>query len=387
MKQINIFGDIIASEADRWFASEVTPEQIVRELKDAGGEAVEILINSNGGSVAAGLAISNAIKQYPGETTCVVLGLAASMASVVACAGKTLKMGEGSFMMIHNPWTYTSGNAEELRKDADTLDKMRDSILGFYLAKCPDKEEELKAAMDAESWLTREDARAMGFAVEDYEGELKAAASLTRRAIGKAPDAVRALFEIRAEKPVAEATEKPADAPETAEATDTQAEAEKPAETKETATDATPAEEPQNATPAENWEARFKGLSQKFNAVKAEHEKTLAARDAEITQLKTQAQEQAQALADAKAKVSELAAQVEEKTKALQTAQKDLADTRDSLTKAEDKAKQLEDTRDMLTAGVLTPPAESGYAAKMKEAKTPEEREALRAQKRAGKIK
>lgn len=387
MKQINIFGDIIASEADRWFASEVTPEQIVRELKDANGEAVEILINSNGGSVAAGLAISNAIKQYPGETTCVVLGLAASMASVIACAGKALKMGEGAFMMVHNPWTYTSGNAEELRKDADTLDKMRDSILGFYLAKCPDKEEELKAAMDAESWLTREDARAMGFAVEDYEGELRAAASLTRRAIGKAPDSVKALFEVRAEKPVAEATEKPAEKPETAEGADTQAEAEKPAETQETATDAKPAEEPKNEKPAENWEARFKGLSAKYNAAKADHDKTLAARDEEIKQLKTQAQEQAQALADAQAKVSELAAQVEEKDKALQTAQKDLEDARDSLTKAEDKAKQLEDTRDMLTAGVLTPPAESGYAAKMQAAKTPEEREALRAQKRAGKIK
>ena len=378
MKQINIMGDIIASEADRWFASEVTPEGIIAALNDANGEEVEILINSNGGSVAAGIAIANAIKRYPGETTCVVLGLAASMASVVACAGKTLKMGEGAFLMIHNPWTYTSGNAEELRKDADTLDKMRDSILGFYLGKCPDKEEELKAAMDAESWLSRDEAKAMGFAVEDYEGEIKAAASLTRRAFGKAPDAVKALFEVRAEKPV--------EAPETAEATDTQQEAEKPAEAQETATDAKPAEEPKAEKPAENWEARFKGLSAKYNAAKAEHDKTLAARDEEIKNLKCQMEKQTQALADAQAKVSELAAQVEEKAKALQTAQKDLADARDSLTKAEDKAKQLEDTRDMLTAGVLTPPTASSYADKMKAAKTPEEREALRAQKRAGKI-
>ena len=387
MKQINIMGDIIASEADRWFASEVTPEGIIAALNDANGEAVEILINSNGGSVAAGIAIANAIKRYPGETTCVVLGLAASMASVVACAGKTLKMGEGAFLMIHNPWTYTSGNAEELRKDADTLDKMRDSILGFYLGKCPDKEEELKAAMDAESWLSRDEAKAMGFAVEDYEGELKAAASLTRRAIDRAPESIKGLFEVRADKPAAEATEKPVEAPETAEATDTQAEAETPAETQETASDATPAEEPKAEKPAENWEARFKGLSAKYNAAKAEHDKTLAARDEEIKQLKCQTEQQAQALADAQAKVSELAAQVEEKTQALQTAQKDLAETRDSLTKAEDKAKQLEDTRDMLTAGVLTPPTASSYADKMKAAKTPEEREKLRKQKLAGKIK
>ena len=387
MKQINIMGDIIASEADRWFASEVTPEGIIAALNEANGEEVEILINSNGGSVAAGIAIANAIKRYPGETTCVVLGLAASMASVVACAGKTLKMGEGAFLMIHNPWTYTSGNAEELRKDADTLDKMRDSILGFYLGKCPDKEEELKAAMDAESWLSRDEAKAMGFAVEDYEGELKAAASLTRRAIGKAPESIKGLFEVRAEKPAAEATEKPSEAAAEVTATDAQPEAETPAETQETASDAKPAEEAKNEKPAENWEARFRGLSAKYNAVKAEHEKALAARDEEIKNLKSQVDEQTKALADATAKVSELSARIEEDAKALQTAQKDLADARDSLTKAEDKAKQLEDTRDMLTAGVLTPPTASSYADKMKAAKTPEEREKLRKQKLAGKIK
>ena len=386
MKQINIMGDIIASEADRWFASEVTPEGIIAALNEANGEAVEILINSNGGSVAAGIAIANAIKRYPGETTCVVLGLAASMASVVACAGKTLKMGEGAFLMIHNPWTYTSGNAEELRKDADTLDKMRDSILGFYLGKCPDKEEELKAAMDAETWLSRDEAKAMGFAVTDYEGEFRAAASLTRRAIGKAPESIKGLFEVRADKPAAEAPEKPSEAAAEVTATDAQPEAEKPAEAQETASDAKPAEEAKNEKPAENWEARFKGLSAKYNAAKAEHEQVLAARDEEIKQLKCQMEKQTQALADATAKVSELAAQVEEKANALQTATDDLAKARDSQKLAEDKAKQLEDTRDMLTAGVLTPPTASSYADKMKAAKTPEEREALRAQKRAGKI-
>lgn len=398
MKTIAILGDIIGGEGERWVSSEVSPKNVIDALAEANGEPVEININSYGGSVLGGIAIANAIKKYPGETTCNVLGIAASMASVIACAGKTLKMGQGSYLMIHNPWTYTSGTADDLRKDAEKLDQMRDSIIGFYKGKCTKTEDELKALMDAETWISRESAADFGFEVEDYVGEMKAAASLTRRAYDKAPDAVKALVKFMAEKPedkpVAEAA-----AEETA--TETATEAEKPAEAQEASPEAKPetvaeekpveeapatVEEPKNEKPAENWEARFKGLSTKFNEAKAEHAKALAARDAEITNLKSQLETQTQALADANAKVSELATQVEEKTKALQTATDDLAKARDSQKLAEDKAKQLEDTRDMLTAGVLTPPTASSYADKMKAAKTPEEREALRAQKRAGKI-
>lgn len=397
MKTINILGDIIGGEGERWVSSEVSPKNVIDALAEANGEPVEININSYGGSVLGGIAIANAIKTYPGETTCNVLGIAASMASAIACAGKRLTMGQGSYMMIHNPWTYTSGTAEDLRKDAETLDQMRDSIIGFYKGKCSKTEDELKALMDSETWISRESAADYGFKVDDYVGELKAAASLTRRAYDKAPDAVKALMRLvdkkPEEKPVAEATEKPVEEPEKAEATDAKPEAETPAEAQETASE-TVAEvsRPEEVAAKQSisspcdWEARFKGLSAKYNAVKAEHDKTLAARDEEIKNLKCQMEKQTQALADAQAKVSELAAQVEEQTKALQTATDDLAKARDSQKLAEDKAKQLEDTRDMLTAGVLTPPAESGYAAKMKAAKTPEEREALRAQKRAGKI-
>jgi ATP-dependent Clp endopeptidase proteolytic subunit ClpP len=385
MKSINIFGDIIGGEAERWFESEVTPQQIVDELKAANGEPIEVNINSNGGDVAGGLAIANALKGYKGEVTCNVLGLAASMASVIACAGKRLCMGQGAFLMIHNPWTVTMGNAEDLRKDAATLDKMRDSIVTFYQSKSTKTAEELKELMDAETWISREMANDFGFEVEDYEGELKAAASLSRRAFAKAPDAAKALVQFKAEKPTAqepapEAPEAPAPTPET------------PAGAPEAASEPTPA-------PEGNWEERFKGLSKKFNAAQkagmealaqqeAKFKAEIEARDAQIKDFKSQLETSAKDLADANAKVSELSAKLDESTKALQTANADLAQTRDSLQKAEDKAAELEKTRDLLTAGVLTPaPEGSTYAEKMKAAKTPEERENLRAQKRAGKIK
>lgn len=368
----NILGDIVANDSERWFESDIVPGMVIGWLAKQDGD-IEININSNGGDVAGGLAIANAIKAYTkGKKTCNVLGVAASMASVIACAGDELKMGQGAFLMVHNPWTVTMGNAEELRKDADTLDKMRDSILSFYQSKAYGKSaDDLKALMDAETWLTPDDARAAGFLVDDYAGEMKAAASLTRRAFAKAPDAAKALVEFHDRKP--------------------EAPTEPPAQHGASGSQPTP-------PAADNWEARFKGLSQKFNdlqkksvealaAAEEQHKAALAARDAENAALKTQLEQGAKDLADANAKVSELSAKLEEGAKALQKATDDLAQTRDSLTKAEDKVKHLESTRDALTAGVLTPPAAGTYAEQMKAAKTPEEREALRAKKRAGKIK
>lgn len=352
----NLFGDIVANDADRWFESDVTPAIFVGWLQKQTGD-VEININSNGGDVAGGLAIANAIKAYTkGETVCNVLGVAASMASVIACAGKRLCMGEGSFLMIHNPWTVTMGDAEDLRKDADTLDKMRDSILSFYLAKCPGKTaDDFKALMDAESWLDRTAAADLGIAVENYEGEFKAAASLTRRAFAKAPEAARAFIDLKTEKPAA------------------------PSNSNSNSNSA--------ASPADNWEARFKGLSAKFNDLQKRSVDLVAAAEAERDNFKSQLEQSVKDLADANAKVSELSAKLEEGAKALQKANEDLAATRDSLKKAEDKAAELEKTRDLLTAGVLTPASEASYEAQMKAAKTPEAREALRAKKREGKIK
>lgn len=363
-KSFNLFGDIVSNDQDRWFESDVTPGLFIGWLAKQEGD-VEVNINSNGGSVTAGLAIANAIKGYTkGDVTCNVLGVAASMASVIACAGRRLCMGEGAFLMVHNPWTTTAGNAEELRRDADTLDKMRDSILAFYLSKSYGKTaEDFKALMDAETWLNPADALAAGFLVDTYAGELKAAASLTRRAFDKAPDAARALVEFHAERP------------------------------------GSAAGAPASARAPEDWEARFKGLSKKYNEAQAQALETIAAMEkdfnakldaltAERDNLKTQLDQSAKDLADANAKVSGLSAKIEEQTQALQKATDDLAQTRDSLKAAEDKAAKLESTRDLLTAGVLTPPdAGSSYAEQMQAAKTPEQREALRAKKRAGKIK
>ena len=174
MNTFNLFGEIVANDSERWFESDIVPAMVVGWLNKQEGD-IEININSPGGDVTAGLAIANAIKGYDkGKVTANVLGLAASMASVIACA---------------------CGNADDLRHDAEVLDKMRDSILAFYQTKTTADADALKALMDAESWLTLDDLTANGFtasAIED--GELKAAACVTRRAFASAPEAAHRFY-------------------------------------------------------------------------------------------------------------------------------------------------------------------------------------------------
>lgn len=199
----NILGDIVASSADAWYESDVSPAMVIGWLRKQGGADVEININSLGGDVTGGLAICNAIKGYPGKVTANILGVAASMASVIACACDAVTMGQGAFMMIHNPWTITVGDAETLRHEAETLEVMRDSIISFYQTKTTKSAEELKALMDAETWIADTDAAEYGFSFAPYADDFKAAATLSRRSFASAPEAAAKFF-AKAETPHAQ---------------------------------------------------------------------------------------------------------------------------------------------------------------------------------------
>ena len=160
----------------------VTPDVFALELDRANGEAVEIRINSGGGSVFDGLAIYNLIKDYEGPTTVIVDGLAASIASVIALGADKLVMNEGSFFMIHNPWTISGGESKDLRQAADILDKIQSQIVDIYASATGKDEAEIIALMDAETWLNPDEALEMGFAQEIKSG-LKIAAALKTKYI------------------------------------------------------------------------------------------------------------------------------------------------------------------------------------------------------------
>lgn len=157
MKTFLIAGSIVDVDADKETFEDVTPVQVnsfLKTLQD--GEEVVFEITSYGGSVTAGLAICNLLKQASAnghKTTAHVIGIAASMASAIACACDNLKIDANAFLMVHNPWTMTMGNAIDLRKEAEVLDQYRDALLAIYRTKFDAGDETIKAMLDSETWI------------------------------------------------------------------------------------------------------------------------------------------------------------------------------------------------------------------------------------------
>ncbi len=147
------------------------------------GEDVEIRINSCGGSVFGGMAIVAAINTLRGnghKTRAIVEGLAASMASVVACACDEVQMHEGSMLMIHNPWTLIEGDAEELQKQAEIMSKIKNTMIGVYQKKCNLSSEEISRLMDEETWIGTDELERYKLNATVIEGTYRIAASVTK---------------------------------------------------------------------------------------------------------------------------------------------------------------------------------------------------------------
>lgn len=142
----------------------VTAKQFVSELQEVTTPRITLRINSPGGSVFDGLAIYNALRAHPAQVTSRIDGLAASIASVIALAGERVEMAANALFMIHNPAGGTHGSAAELRKTADLLDKVRDTMVATYAPRCALTDDELLAAMDAETWYSAAEAAELGFA-------------------------------------------------------------------------------------------------------------------------------------------------------------------------------------------------------------------------------
>lgn len=151
--------------------------------------AITVRINSPGGSVFDGYAIFNALKSRAANVTTRVEGLAASMASIVALAGSKVTAAANSMFMIHNPWSGVAGDSEDLRKTADLLDKLTSQIVGIYAGKTNLPEEQVRAAMDAETWFTAEEAKEWGLVDEITDG-ISAVASFDVSRFRNAPQAL-----------------------------------------------------------------------------------------------------------------------------------------------------------------------------------------------------
>lgn len=151
----------------------ITANQFVQDLRamDDGVSPVVAAFNSIGGDLFDGLAMHNALSRLGERCTGRIDALAASAASVAVCGAHRVVIASNAMLMIHNPWTYAAGDAEDFRKVADVLDQTMEAIIAAYKAKAPNIDEvELRRLVAAETWLTANEAVALGLADEVGDG-------------------------------------------------------------------------------------------------------------------------------------------------------------------------------------------------------------------------
>lgn len=175
--EVLIYGNI----GDRWNEDGVVASELVRDLSALQADTINLRINSYGGSVPDGLAIYNALRRHKATVNVFVDGVAISCASYIAMAGDTITMAKNSQMMIHAPWTFAYGNSNDMREQADILDRYAKAMASAYADKSGKTYEDALALLTdgKDHWFLAEEAVAEGFA--DQVGEEESiAASLAR---------------------------------------------------------------------------------------------------------------------------------------------------------------------------------------------------------------
>jgi len=152
MHTLHIFGTI---------GSEVTADAVRLQLEQIGPQPLTVKINSQGGSVFEGVAIYEMLRAHAAAVTVEITGWALSIASVIAMAGKRVLLAPAGLIMVHNPWSTTSGNAAELRRQADTLDVVRGTLIKAY-QRTGKSESVIRSWLDAETWFDADQARDAG---------------------------------------------------------------------------------------------------------------------------------------------------------------------------------------------------------------------------------
>jgi ATP-dependent Clp protease, protease subunit len=198
--KLDIYGDIVFGKWDKWSEDDVAASEFKDELDSLGDvRYLDVSINSAGGNVFAGQAIHSLLVRHPAHVNVHIDGLAASIASVIAMAGDTVTMPENAMLMIHDPWAVTMGGAKEMRQMADSLEKIKESLVSAYLHKVGNSLSagDVAQMMEEETWMTAEEARALGF-VDNVTEELPIAASASADVLASfrnVPDALKAALD------------------------------------------------------------------------------------------------------------------------------------------------------------------------------------------------
>jgi ATP-dependent Clp endopeptidase proteolytic subunit ClpP len=185
---VQIFDQI----GEDWYGgSGLSAKQFSDVLNEIGNGPLLVEINSPGGNVWDGLSIYNQLRGRKAPVTTRVVGIAASIASIIALAGDRVEMADAALMMIHDPSGMASGTSEDMRKMAEALDQHAQVLVGVYAKKTGRSPESIRAAMRAETWFTTAEALAFGL-VDKPIKQLAMAAKWHPRAVTKtAPETVK----------------------------------------------------------------------------------------------------------------------------------------------------------------------------------------------------
>jgi ATP-dependent protease ClpP protease subunit len=367
-KKFSLIGEITDFDYHGMWGDYNSPKPLKAWLDTlAPGEEAEIEINSPGGLVVQGVEMANAIKNSKARIIAHVTGIAASMASVIVCACDAIEMEEASFMMIHDPWGYALGNAEEMRKEASLLDQMKSVIMSFYRGKFKGlTEDQISALMSDETWYTGTECKENGLDCTVIKSDVRAAASIVPHKFAKIPEAAAKFLTSK------ELTDEGRAEIEAAKA---KAKAEKAASGSSAGNNAEASAAPAASTPADGeWEARYRGASKKINELQAriaDFEKRVgdsadgAAVAAERDSLKTQVAALEQTSANAVKALKDFEDQVKQSgfenlaalIGAVSGFKSDLEKRDGELAACRQQLDHMKATRDILTSSVLTPGA------------------------------
>ncbi len=208
MYEIHNRGDstemLIYEDIGEGFFGGVSSRQVLDDLAGISTPNINVRINSPGGDVFEGIAIYNALRRHDSRIVVDVDALAASAASLIAMAGDTVRISDNSMMMIHNPYTIAGGDAREMRRVADLLDKVGENVVSIYHDKTPDlNPSQIQDMLDAETWLTASEAVEMGFADEVTAGLSVAAAAFKPDRFQHTPRRFELAHSLRAESDIA----------------------------------------------------------------------------------------------------------------------------------------------------------------------------------------
>ncbi|MDT2844667.1 head maturation protease, ClpP-related [Vagococcus lutrae] len=171
MTTIEIKGPIIPSDYqevyDYWGLEATSPSKVMKKLSEVDTtEDINVVINSTGGDVWSGSEIYTSLKEHQGHVTVKIVGIAASAASFIACAGDTVKMSPTGQFMIHNAAFINQGDHQAMSKGAEVLQVTDESIRNAYKLKTHLDDEQLIEMMDKETWLNARQAKECGFVDE-----------------------------------------------------------------------------------------------------------------------------------------------------------------------------------------------------------------------------